>query len=147
MHEGVVIEAQDAINLRLCLAHRGFVERCQVTICTHAEQIERAAPTLAHIAAAQHPVHGAFLLKIELDIHLTLPQVHQIIVAAGACLAPEHPGDGIQQRGFTRAVLPGEAGKMNALEVEWIKGAVGQKILDFETYRDHEIPYCVGEQR
>ena len=61
-----------------------------------------------------------------------------------ASLPKKHPGDGIEQRRFPRAVMPGNAGKVERLKIEFDGLAVGEKAGNFQRNWDHgEIIPCV----
>ena len=98
----VVVQPQQVADHLVRLADRGGGQRAElVRLAVEDEQVEQAAPRargFALLAAADHPVERVALKKIELDEHVGLPLVDQVVVAAHAGLAPQRPGDRVQQR-------------------------------------------------
>ena len=58
--------------------------------------------------------------EVELHLHLVLPQVNEGVVALGGVsgLAPQRPGHGVDESRLAVAVVAGDAGGVDAVEVE-----------------------------
>ena len=68
----------------------------------------------------------------------------EVIIAAGAGLAPDGPGDGVEQRRLARAVVADEDGEVQAAQVE-IGLPVGKETGQSQVFRDHRNPssFCL----
>ncbi len=76
--------------------------------------------------------------KFELDLHLGSAGVDQLIVGARPRLAPQRPGDRVQQRGLAVAVIAGQAGHMDAGKVQRLVDIrVAHEVAHREAQRDH----------
>lgn len=84
-----------------------------------------------------YAVDRPFLLKIKLDGHIRLPQMHQLRVTACPRLPPQHPGDRVQQGRLACAVRARQASQMNPFETHRIRRSVSQKIADLKLKRQH----------
>jgi hypothetical protein len=64
--------------------------------------------------------------------------MYQVVVAFGARFAPQRPGDGIYDGGFSRAVVAGNAGGMNRPEGKRRRIAlIRHEVAHLEIYRNH----------
>ena len=82
-----------------------------------------------------HAVQAVAGQKFELDLHLAFALVDEVLLHAGAGLAPKRPRDGIQKRGLAVAVVAAQAGHVDALKVQ--RGGVvtiRKKVSYRETY-------------
>jgi hypothetical protein len=57
--------------------------------------------------------------ELELNLHLSLASVNQVIIALGSGFSPECPGHGVNQGGFAIAVIAREASNMDAFKIEY----------------------------
>ena len=130
VHERPVVHVDDALDLRLRrpdgvardgaeLSARGLDRQLQRTL--------RVAPRLG--VATGDAVALAADVEHQLDVHLGLAVVEQLLVPLAARLAPERPRDGVQQRRLAVAVRPAKARDADALQVERGGGAaIGEEV-------------------
>ncbi len=65
----------------------------------------------------------------------------EFFIAFGTGMSPQRPGDGIQQRGLTRAVGSGQAGQVNAVEAQRIGRTIGEEIFQLKPDWNHNIVF------
>ena len=140
--EGLVIELDGFQDAALGLANGGF---CQGTpgafyLIPDEELQHAAAPSSPPYALTAHAV--ALVLQRELHVHqhLSAAVADEVIVRAGACTAPQGPGDGVEQRAFAVAVGPGKAHHVHAVKAQRRQAlSVGEEVAQLQLYR----PHCV----
>ncbi len=136
--ERFVIQPQQPVHPLLGGAHGGFADDIELAVLALHQQVQRAHAATFARAPPHHAVNHALLLEVQLDVHILLALVDEVFIVPGARLTPQRPGDGVQQRGFARAVWPGQAGQVYPLETQRVRRAVGEKIFQFETNRQHK---------
>ena len=132
--EGLVVHVQAAVQLRLGLAGGAAGDGAEAALAIDLEAVEgagAAARTLADDA-----VGVAVHLEVELDAHVVGAVADAVVLDAAAGLAPEGPGDGVEEGRFAVAVAPGEGGQVEAGEVE-LAVAVGEEVPQAQAAGDH----------
>ncbi len=82
----------------------------------------------------------AFVLQVKDKFHLgfVLPKADHVVQAFGACLSPQRPGNGIEQRRFAVAIVAREAGSREAGKIQrWGVLAITHEVVESQTERDH----------
>src|SRR5206468_1827939 len=80
------------------------------------------------------------VLQVKDKFHLgfVLPKADHVVQAFGACLAPQRPGNGIEQCRFAVPIVAREAGGREAGKIErWGILAVTHEVMQSQTERDH----------
>ena len=88
MDKRLVIQAQQAVNACLGSTHVGFRQWNQLAVFADGKKFKRACTAGFARALAQHPIDRAFLLEIELHVHVVLTQVDKLLITPGARFAP-----------------------------------------------------------
>ena len=138
--EGVVVHVQELHDFGLGLADGVAAQGAVAPGCrVEAVQFEgREAAAGAQAALAQHAVAVALEVEDELDLAFLLAQAHDVVEAFGARLAPQRPGDGVQQGRFAVAVVARQAGGGDGGEVERRNLlAVAHEIPQSQAQRNH----------
>ena len=165
VHERVVVHANQPAYGRLRFAHRappGFSPRsspfvfnvqqggscltwaagCYLQLQIGASGARSAPPGVP----ANHPVQltltlsvgAAFRDELKLNSHVLLAEVHQFFLGTMYGVAPQRPGDCVQQRRFPVAVGPRQAGDVDAAEMQRRDVLpVALEVLYGESYGDH----------
>jgi hypothetical protein len=147
--ECVVIQPQQTVDAVLCAAHRAFRKappgfRRRVP----GLQLEqREGGFLLDAALADHQVTRPGHLKLQRHPGLAQVLMDQVVGRGRPRLAPQRPGDRIQQRGFPRAVFAGDAGDMDALQVQGIRIAVGEEVVQLEFDGNHGSVESISQFR
>ena len=140
MDKRFIIKPQNLVDFVLRSAHTGFVDDPRAVIFAPDHEIDGAAAASAGARPPpQHSIARAFLLKVNLNAHVSLPKVNQFVVAFGARLPPQRPRHRIQNRRFAGSVLPRQAGKLNALKDNRIWGAVREEVMQFQPCWNHGV--------
>src|SRR5262249_43369867 len=101
-------------------------------------QVKARLAAARSAALAEHAIASLAELKLELDLHLGLAGMDQLVGAAGPALAPQRPGDRVQERRLTVAVVAGEAGDVDSLELQRLMDVgVAHEVSQLETQRNH----------
>ena len=141
VHERSVVHVDEALDPRLGLPDgvSGALRprRGELPAGSPDRQLQRTlriAPRLG--VAAGDAIALAADVEHQLDLHLGLAVVKELLVALAARLPPERPRDGVQQRGLAIAVRAAEARDADALQVERGGGVtVGEEVGEREAYR------------
>ena len=146
--ERLVVDAQARVDGGLRLAHAARGERL-VRARAGLDDLEfqprlRGLARRRLLVAADDAV--ARLVEVERQVHLHLARadaqdllVGLALVGRLAGLAPDGPGDGVQERALALAVAAREAGDVEAREVERLRAlAVGEEVAELETNGDHD---------
>ena len=117
VHEGVVVQVQDAADVLLGLPDG--VERDGGEASARPEGHFQDCVTLGSAPGvpAADPVSLGPRRELQLDGHVPETLVDQVVLPAGAGLAPQGPRDAVEEGGLAVAVVAGEAGDVDALQV------------------------------
>ena len=81
--------------------------------------------------------------EVQLDGHVLLALVDELLLSAGPRLPPQYPGDGVEQGGLAVAVLTAQARHVDALQLQ--RGdvvPVAHEVLDGESQWDQVAVRC-----
>ena len=118
--ERVIVHTDDIPDFGVGFDNRICGQRAGVLRVAQHEQVQLGLPTPRASAAAYCPIILAPRLEIQLDPALVLAMSNQgvVVTPSGARLAPQAPGDGIQQRRLAVPVVPTQTGDMDALKIQ-----------------------------
>ena len=126
--KGLVIHTQRLFQAGLGLAHGTLGERLpNRTLPVHSmlQDMEFQERALAARQAALHPVGAVLVFELKSDLGgFDLGMAVDQRVVSLARLPEQSPGNGIQQRGFPRSVLSGDASQVKSGEVNLHRVAV-----------------------
>jgi hypothetical protein len=97
----------------------------------------------ATLAAPTHPIVLFTKQKLKLNAHLCLALGNQIIIIPHPSLAPEGPGDRIEQGRLPGTILTSKTNNMEFIEIEgwWANsrtiGAIAHEVAERKFCRDH----------
>ena len=144
--ERVIVHVQQVIDLALGGRDGRLAERTKTLfLAVPSLQLQAALPAPSRVALAQDPVTDLAVpgvrigqRELELDLHLALPDVDQLVVAAGAQprVPPQRPGQRVEDRRLAVAIVAGQAGQVDARESELLL-AVAHKVAHIELVWDH----------
>ena len=100
-------------------------------------EVQVALPAALLAALAPDAIALPGQAELELHPHLGLAEGDQLIVATGARLTPQRPRDRVEQGRFAVAVVAGQAGQVNAGEVEALLLAVAHEVVEAEFEWNH----------
>ncbi|MBT9149826.1 MAG: hypothetical protein DDT28_01263 [Dehalococcoidia bacterium] len=118
--EGLVIHAQGISYLVLRFADRVAGDRIKAPVVHHLKFQQRLARATRSRSGplTDNAVSDLPGKEFELNPHLALSLVDEVIVAPGPALSPEGPGHGIEQSGFAVAVIAAEASDVDAGKIQ-----------------------------
>jgi hypothetical protein len=113
INKGIVVHVQQTgyLLFRLCLGVGGDGDEAQTAVY---EQVQAAlaggAAALGPGMLADDAIEFAVVTELKLHLHVALALVNKVVVAFGARLAPQRPGDGVNYGRLAGAVFAGDAG-------------------------------------
>ena len=81
-------------------------------------QLKLQVAAAGSVIASGDAVVGVGGLELQIDVHVGASVVQEVAVAATPGLAPESPGNGVEEGGLAVAVSTAKAGDADAGEVE-----------------------------